>query len=35
MFPELGLEIDNGLTLCQPCHLAEHRRMRLESYPLE
>jgi 5-methylcytosine-specific restriction endonuclease McrA len=34
MFPELALEIDNGLTLCQPCHLSEHRRIRPESIPV-
>jgi hypothetical protein len=30
LFPDLALEVDNGLTLCQPCHLSEHRRMKQE-----
>lgn len=28
MFPELALELDNGLTLCKECHIEEHRRLR-------
>lgn len=24
-FPELRMDVDNGMTLCQPCHLYVHR----------
>lgn len=27
-FPELALDINNGITLCACCHLKEHRRLR-------
>jgi 5-methylcytosine-specific restriction endonuclease McrA len=29
-FPELALDLDNGTTLCRPCHLKEHNRIREE-----
>jgi hypothetical protein len=28
MFPELALDLDNGITLCRSCHVQEHRRLR-------
>lgn len=28
MFPELALDLDNGITLCKRCHVLEHRRLR-------
>ena len=29
-FPDLALDIGNGITLCKACHLNEHRRMKAE-----
>lgn len=26
--PELRYELSNGITLCEPCHMAEHKRLR-------
>lgn len=31
LFPEYALEIDNGVTLCKTCHIAEHKRIRSSS----
>jgi len=28
LFPKLRYDLDNGITLCEPCHKAEHKRMR-------
>jgi transcription elongation factor Elf1 len=28
MYPELTLDLENGVTLCKSCHVDEHRRMR-------
>jgi hypothetical protein len=28
MFPELALDISNGITLCKTCHVSEHQRMK-------
>lgn len=30
-FPALRFDVTNGITLCRPCHTAEHRRLRLEA----
>lgn len=27
-FPEMSLDVDNGITLCRSCHLEEHRKLR-------
>ena len=28
MFPDLSLDLNNGITLCKECHVKEHRRLR-------
>jgi 5-methylcytosine-specific restriction endonuclease McrA len=33
MFPELALDLDNGITLCRSCHTQEHRRIRATVNP--
>lgn len=29
--PDLIFEVSNGITLCKPCHMKEHRRMARQS----
>jgi 5-methylcytosine-specific restriction endonuclease McrA len=31
LHPELALDVDNGLTLCEPCHLELHKAAKSES----
>ena len=31
-YPELRFELENGTTLCRPCHLALHKQLRSEGY---
>lgn len=30
-FPECRFDLENGVTLCKPCHIEEHKRIRRED----